>query len=151
MLNKAAWAVLPGTTPSEKLARIGIVPGSAVDIRKLGNIEENYGVPIYLFFEEVLAREKTLAAVLDAYEKVPEYERPVIRVSSFLSFTQENDPSFEQTLGEFPLMVTIVAIGGTADEPYVTGLMPFLDELDMDAAPPEPGLHPFPEGGPRAG
>jgi hypothetical protein len=42
---------------------------------------------------------------------------------------------------EFPLMVEIVTIGEMQDQEYgktvryVTGLMPFLDELDVDAGP----------------
>jgi hypothetical protein len=147
MLKPAAWAALPGTTPAQKLAHLGIVPGKNVDIRKLGTIADNYGVAIYLFFEEDLARTQSLESVLAGLEHVPEYERPVILVGSFLRFTQENDPSFEQTMDEFPLMVAIVAIGtarlgrGAKEEPYVTCLMPFLDELDVDAELPQPGMH----------
>lgn len=150
MLKKTAWAALRGTTPAEKFGTLGIAPGKNVDIRKLGTIADNYGVPIYLFFEEDLARTRSLESVLAEFAKVPEYERPVILVGSFLRFTQENDPSFEQTLEEFPLMVGIIAIGETAPGtgmepgPYVTCLMPFIDELDFSAEPPKPGIHPMP-------
>jgi hypothetical protein len=144
MINKTAWAVLPGATPEQKLAHIGLVPRATVDIRKLGTIADNYGVPIYLFFEENLARTRSLESVLAEFGPVPEYERPVILVSSFLRFTQENDPSFEQTMNEFPLMVEVIAIGGNGDAPYATCLMPFLDELDLSAELPEPGLHALP-------
>lgn len=150
MLKPAAWAALPGTTPSEKLAHLGIVPGKDVDIRKLGTIADNYGLAIWLFFEEDLARTRSLESVLAEFLQVPEYERPLVLVGSFLRFTQENDPSFEQTLEEFPLMVGIIAIGeglagrGGKTEPYVTCLMPFLDELDVSAEPPQPGMHPIP-------
>ena len=150
MLKPAAWAALPGTTPAEKLAHLGIIPGKNVDIRKLGTIADNYGVAIWLFFEEDLARKRSLESVLAEFGKVPEYERPVIQVGSFLRFTQENDPSFEQTMDEFPLIVGIVAIGearpvgSDKPEPYVTCLMPFLDELDLNAALPEPGTHVVP-------
>jgi hypothetical protein len=144
MINKTAWAVLPGATPKEKLAHIGLVPKAAVDIRKLQTIADNYGVPIYLFFEESLARTRTLPSVLSEFSNVPEYERPVILVTSFLRFTQENDPSFVQTLEEFPLVVEIVLVGEIQGEPYVTCLMPFLDELDVSAELPEPGLHALP-------
>jgi len=150
MLKPAAWAALPGTTPSGKLAHIGILPGKDIDIRKLGTIADNYGLAIWLFFEEALARTRSLESVLAEYEKVPEYERPVILVGSFLRFTQEHDPSFKQTMEEFPLMVEIIAIGeactghGAKAEPFVTCLMPFLDELDLDAEQPQPGMHPLP-------
>jgi hypothetical protein len=65
-------------------------------------------------------------------------------VPDFLRFTRENDPSFEQTIREFPLMVEIVFSGtlltGTDgnDVPVVTGLMPYLDEMDVDTPLPEP-------------
>jgi len=150
MLKKTAWAALPGATPAEKLATIGIAVKKSVDIRKLGTIAENYGLAVYLFFEEDLARNRSLASVLAEFEDVPGYERPVILVESFLRFTQENDPSFEQTMDEFPLMVEIIAIGEAifgndpVPAPYVTCLMPFLDELDLNAEPPQSGLHMVP-------
>jgi hypothetical protein len=150
MLKKTAWAALPGATPAKKLATIGITVKKSVDIRKLGTIAENYGLAVYLFFEEDLARNRNLESVLAEFRDVPEYERPAILVESFLRFTQENDPSFEQTMDEFPLMVEIIAIGeaplGNDPEPapYVTCLMPFLEELDLSAEPPKPGLHAVP-------
>lgn len=142
MLKPAAWAAVPGTTPTEKLGRLGLIPGTTVDIRKCASIADNYGVSIWLFFEEDLARGQPLESVLAEYSGVPEYERPVILVESFLRFTRENDPSFEQTMEEFPLMIEIVSVGeepaGSRGKPvlFVTGLMPFLDELDVDAPPP---------------
>jgi hypothetical protein len=150
MLKKTAWAALPGATPAEKLVTIGITVKKTVDIRKLGTIAENYGLGVYLFFEEDPARNRSLESVLAEFRDVPEYERPVILVESFLRFTQENDPSFEQTMEEFPLMVEIIAIGEVplgndpVPAPYVTCLMPFLDELDLSAEPPQPGLHAVP-------
>lgn len=151
MLKPAAWAKVPGMTPTEKLGRLGLIPGTTVDIRKCASITENYGISIWLFFEEDLARGQPLDSVLTRYAGVPEYERPVIQVDSFLRFTRENDPSFEQTIEEFPLMVEIVTTGersgdgNSTPEPYVTCLMPFLDELDLDAENPTPGLQEFPK------
>jgi len=151
MLKPAAWAAVPGTTPTEKLGRLGLIPGITVDIRKCASIADNYGVSIWLFFEEDLARGQPLESVLAEFAGVPEYERPVILVDSFLRFTRENDPSFEQTMEEFPLMVEIIATGecrgdgSGSPEPYVTCLMPFLDELDLEAESPKPGLVEIPK------
>jgi len=150
MLKPAAWAAVPGTTTVEKLGRLGLIPGKSVDIRKLGTIADNYGVAIWLFFEEDLARTRPLESVLAEFAGVAEYERPVILVESFLRFTQENDPSFTRTMEEFPLMVEVVTTGETTPagaskaEPYVSCLMPFLDELDVDAELPQPGLQEVP-------
>ncbi|OPX62277.1 MULTISPECIES: hypothetical protein [unclassified Methanoregula] len=145
MKRKKAWSALPGTAPAEKLQVLGVEPHAMVDIRRLDEISRRYGVTVYLFFEEDLARNRSLESVIGEYGSVPIFERPYISVPDFLRFTRENDPSFEQTLQDFPLMVEIVSSGITLsgpdgdDMPVVTGLMPFLDELDVDAPPPEPG------------
>lgn len=141
MENTGAWEALPGKTPAEKLRTLGIMSEAMFDIRTLDEISRTYGLEVFLFFEEDLARGRTLESVLEEYSIFPEYGRPYISIGSFLTFTRENDPSFEQTMREFPLMVEIVTIG-EMQEPesgktvrYVTGLMPFLDELDVDADP----------------
>jgi hypothetical protein len=132
MKKRNAWSALPGSTPAEKLQVLGVEKNTRVDI---------------LFFEEDLARNRPLETILLEYNSVPVFERPFISVPEFLRFTRENDPSFEQTLREFPLMVEIVSSGNTlagtdgSTMPVVTGLMPFLDELDVDAPLPEPDAH----------
>ena len=144
MKKRNAWSALPGSTPAEKLQVLGVEKNMRVDIRRLDEISRKYGVTVYLFFEEDLARNRPLETVMQEFGSVPVFERPYISVPDFLRFTRENDPSFEQTLREFPLMVEIVSSGallaGTDgnDVPVVTGLMPFLDEIDVDAALPEP-------------
>ncbi|GAB6286015.1 MAG: hypothetical protein STSR0009_22160 [Methanoregula sp.] len=143
MENTTAWSYLPGTTPKEKCASLGIVRGRIIDVRELDEKSRKYGIDIFLFFEKDLVRTQTLEQVQEQYKAVPEFERPYVRVDRFLAFTQENDPSFEQTLRDFPLMIEIVATGetqpapGSDPVPFVTGLMPFLDELDVDAEPPQ--------------
>jgi hypothetical protein len=144
MKKRNAWSALPGSTPAEKLQVLGVEKNMRVDIRRLDEISRKYGVTVYLFFEEDLARNRPLETVMQEFGSVPVFERPYISVPDFLRFTRENDPSFEQTLREFPLMVEIVSSGtllaGTDgnDVPVVTGLMPFLNEIDVDAALPEP-------------
>lgn len=143
MEKRAVWAALPGTTVIEKIASLGIAGGREVDIRELDRITRKYGIEIYLFFEKDLVHTRTIGQVIEEYRHVPEFERPYIAVDRFIAFTKENDPSFAQTLKEFPLMVRIVTVGekpsgdGRGEVPYVSGLMPFLDELDVDA--PAPG------------
>ncbi len=138
----AAWRALPGSSTAEKFLILGIERRRTIDIRMLDDIARSYGVLIYLFFEPDLANERTLESVQAEFKDVSEYERPFISVGSFLKFTRENDPSFDQTLKEFPLMVEIVNAGEMTSPhpgktvPYVTGLMPFLDEFDVDAEPP---------------
>jgi hypothetical protein len=139
MKQRNAWSALPGSTPAEKLQVLGVKKDSRVDIRRLDEISRRYGVTIYLFFEEDLARNHPVDTVIQEYGNIPIFERPYISVPDFLRFTRENDPSFEQTLREFPLMVEVVSSGivltGTDgnEVPVVTGLMPFLDEMDVES------------------
>ncbi len=141
--TEAALTALKGSTFPEKMASIGVESGRMLDIRNLDKIGRDYGIGIYLFFEKDLATTRTISEVQEMYRAVPEYERPYIRVDRFLKFTKTNDPSFEQTIEEFPLMIEITAVGempGPAPgstTPYVTGLMPFLDEFDVDIDPVE--------------
>ena len=141
MNTEAAWEALPGKTPAEKLGSLGITREGTLDIRMLDEISHTYGIVVFLFFEEDLARTRTLESVLEEFDIFPEYGRPYITSESFLRFTRENDPSFEQTMRELPLMVGIVTIGETQEPKsgktirYITGLMPFLDELDVDSDP----------------
>jgi hypothetical protein len=134
----AARNALRGTTIPEKMASIGVERGRMIDIRDLDKIGSDYGIGIYLFFEKDLATTRPLAEVQEEYREVPEYERPYIRIDRFLQFTKQNDPSFARTIEEFPLMIEIVAVGEIHDPatgsttPFVTGLMPFLDEFDVD-------------------
>jgi len=141
MDTEAAWEALPGKTTAEKLGSLGVTMEGTLDIRLLDEISRTYGIGVFLFFEEDLARTRTLESVLEEFDIFPEYGRPYITIESFLRFTRENDPSFEQTMREFPLMVEVATIGerqspehGTMIH-YITGLMPFLDELDVDGKP----------------
>lgn len=142
MDRKNALKTLAGSTPAEKLGTLGLLPGKQIDVRTLGAHANSYGIEAVLFFEEDLARTRTLESVKEEYKSVSEYERPYISVGSFLRFTRENDPSFEQTMKEFPLLIEVVSVGehpsGPDNRPtlFVTGLMPFLNELDVDAPPP---------------
>jgi hypothetical protein len=135
------WVALPGKTTEERLRSLGAMKGSKLDIRMLDEISRRYDIEVYLFFEEDLARTRTLESVLEEYDLLPEYGRPYVTVGSFLSFTRENDPTFEQTLREFPLIIEIVKTGEMESPAYgttvrfITGMMPFLDELDVDADP----------------
>ena len=141
MDTEAAWEALPGKKPAEKLGSLGVTKEGMFDIRMLDEISRTYGIAVFLFFEEDLARTRTLESVLEEFDIFPEYGRPYITIESFLRFTRENDPSFEQTMRELPLLIEVVTIGemqspksGTSVR-YISGLMPFLDELDVDTDP----------------
>ena len=133
------WDRLSGKTLPERLAVHGIESGRMIDIRDLDAAGREYGIEIFLFFEKDLVYTHTIGQLQEEYRDVPEFERPYIRVGSFLRFAQENDPTFAHTLKEFPLMVEIATIaetnqpGSPTEMPVITGLMPFLGDLDLDA------------------
>jgi len=141
MEKNAAWEALPGERPEEKLRSLGAMKGGMLDIRMLDEIQRRYDVEVYLFFEEDLARTRVLESVLEEFDPVPEFGRPYVTIGSFLRFTRENDPSFEQTMRDFPLVIEIVNTGEMQSSghgtivPFITVLMPFLDEMDVDVDP----------------
>ena len=143
MNNSAAWAALCGTTIQEKLESLGIGTGRTLDILALDETARRYGIDIFLFFEKDLVHSHMIGQITEMFRDVSEYERPYIRIDAFLRFTRENDPSFAQTMREFPLMVEVVSVGEYTSGndgktmPFVTGLMPFLDELDVNGESPE--------------
>jgi len=143
MDTMSALEALSGKTPEKKLGSLGIIGGMDVDIRMLDEISRKYGIEVFLFFEEDLARTRTLESVIEEFDVFPEYGRPYVSIGSFLRFTKDNDPSFEQTMREFPLMIQIVNTGiiqSPTDRTlirYITGLMPFLDELNVNEPLPE--------------
>src|SRR5512139_316702 len=111
MDTEAAWEALPGKTSAEKLGSLGVTRNGILDIRMLDEISRSYGIEVFLFFEEDLARTRTLDSVIEEFDVFPEYGRAYVSIGSFLRFTRDNDPSFEQTMREFPLMIQIVNTG----------------------------------------
>lgn len=127
-----------------ELERMGVTSGAEIDIRDLDTIREEQQIDIYLYFEEDLARESTLEKDIEEYSDVPDFERPFIRLDRFLQFANESDPQFAHRLSDIPLVIEILAYGELFQEgqagttPYVKGLMPFLDELELEDVPATP-------------
>jgi len=122
-----------GATPQEQLANLGVKIGDQVDIRDLKVLHDRYGVRVVLYFEEELASKDQYEQDLVDHAHVPIFERPFIEVGPFLDFARESDPTFAQRLIDFPLLIQVVGIGMLSDSkktPYLTGLMPFVDEIE---------------------
>ncbi len=86
MENNAGWESLQGKTTEEKLRSLGVMRGSMLDIRMLDEISRKYDVGVYLFFEEVLARTRSLESVLKEYDPVPEVWPPLHHCREFPPF-----------------------------------------------------------------
>jgi hypothetical protein len=132
-----AYRMLPGTTPAEKLRSLGLAQKKKADLRELAAAAHTYGIVVYLFFDEQIARTTSLELVIHQYRDVPAFERPYVRVEDFLRFVQENDPSFQQVMQANPIMPEIITVAEIAANPaipalvYITALMPYGDELGM--------------------
>jgi len=111
-----------------------VAPGEKVDILELEELGSRYGIEIYLYFEEDLARNSTLQKDMEDYTAVPEYERPFIRLEKFITFAASQDPEFRDKLKELPLILEVIACGEItregADHRYITTLMPFLQDME---------------------
>jgi len=131
MSEKYAFNDLDGNTVQEKFAALGIEPGARIDILELQRLSERYTFRSVIYFEEDMARKGDLEGDDKEYAGVPESDRPFVSVEAFLKFAREYDPySFDLRLQELPIMIEIVGVGTIMEKPYVTGLMPFLDELE---------------------
>ena len=118
---------------------LGIIVGRKADVRKLGEIADAFGIEAVVYFEKDLAETSTYETDLKDFSGDDEFNRPFILANSFIKFGSENDPSFMSRLKEFPLMISIIEVSerrdGSSVIPYIKGLMPFLDEFDVDAEP----------------
>ncbi|MBP2132262.1 hypothetical protein J2128_000183 [Methanomicrobium sp. W14] len=129
-----------GKNLEEKLEKIGAVKGKECNVLDLNRLSKKYDLEVVLYFEKELAENSTYEKDLADFAGDDEFGRPFIAASRFLEFGKENDPTFEQRLKEFPLMIKIIDYGEITSEEgskkiYVKGLMPFLDEFDVDKEP----------------
>ncbi|PKL62554.1 MAG: hypothetical protein CVV31_05455 [Methanomicrobiales archaeon HGW-Methanomicrobiales-2] len=140
---ESSTGIPEGTAFPPDLERLGIVPGTKIDIRELDAMGKRHDFHVFLYFEESLARSSTLREDLQEYNDVPDLERPFIRLDAFLRYATESDPLFLRRLDELPLVVEVLAYGEIRTRegvavPYVKGVMPFLDELTMEDTPTVP-------------
>ncbi|WFN35087.1 hypothetical protein L1S32_02915 [Methanogenium sp. S4BF] len=138
-MKKQSWNDIAGDSITEKMQSLGITVGSKADIRKLAEIADAVGGEAVVYFEKDLAETSTYEADLRDFAGEEEFNRPFIQAHSFIKFGSENDPTFPARLQEFPLMITVIEVAerreGSRVIPYIKGLMPFLDEFDVDAEP----------------
>jgi hypothetical protein len=138
-MNRKKFEDLPGETDSEKYSSISISEGANVDILDLKKVHDLYDIRVVLYFEKDLAENSTYEKDLVDFAGHDEDMRPFIEVEKFIRFGKENDPTFENRLSEFPLVIKIISTGeivsGNKKIRYVKGLMPFLDDFDVDEEP----------------
>ncbi len=138
-MKKQSWNNIPGDSIPEKMQSLGITVGQKIDIRTLSEVADAIGGEAVVYFEQDLAETSTYETDLKDFAGVEEFNRPFVQAHSFIQFGTENDPTFPSRLQEFPLMITVIEVderrAGSRDIPYIKGLMPFVDEFDVDAEP----------------
>lgn len=138
-MKKKSFDQLPGNTDEEKFASLSIEKDGMVDLLELKKIHDTYDILAVLYFEKDLALNSTYEKDLEDFAGHDEDMRPFIEVGKFIRFGTENDPTFSSRLSEFPLMIKIVNTGeiesGNGKKKYIKGLMPFLDDFDVDQEP----------------
>ena len=138
-MNRKKFEDLPGETDSGKYSSISISEGANVDILDLKKIHDLYDIRVVLYFEKDLAENSTYEKDLVDFAGHDEDMRPFIEVEKFIKFGKENDPTFENRLSEFPLTIKVISTGEITLEnkkiKYVKGLMPFLEDFDVDEEP----------------
>jgi hypothetical protein len=138
-MKKQSWNDVVGNSVAEKMQSLGVIVREKIDIRTLSEIADAIGGEAVAYFEKDLAETSTYEEDLKNFAKEEEYHRPFIQARSFIAFGTENDPTFSARLEEFPLMITVIEVGERRTDsgviPYIKGLMPFVDEFDVDAEP----------------
>ena len=138
-MNRKKFEDLSGETDEEKFSSISITKGADVNILDLKKIHDIYGIRVVLYFEKDLAENSTYEKDLVDFADYADDMRPFIEVGKFIKFGTESDPTFKDRLSEFPLMIKIVSTGETDSGKkkirYVKGLMPFLDDFDVNDEP----------------
>lgn len=138
-MNRKNFADLPGGSDKEKFTSLSVENDARIDILDLKKIGDEYGVEVVVYFEKDLAENSTYEKDLVDFGGDDEEMRPFITAEKFIKFGTETDPTFESRLTEFPLMVRIISTGERQEEgesvKYIKGLMPFLDDFDVDSEP----------------
>ena len=123
--------MMKGKKMSFPVTVANLAPGAVVDIRALEQMVVREHCEVVVYFEADLANNSTYEQDLKEYAQFQEHERPFILLPVFLEFQREMNPAFNQALNQIPLGVTIVRIEQTDNTQRVIGLLPFLDEMDM--------------------
>ncbi|MBR1369026.1 hypothetical protein RJ53_05725 [Methanocalculus chunghsingensis] len=113
-----------GTTIEEKCAELGIIPGGRNSLGMLKEITERYGVDIYLFLDERIARHSTMKDDLEDFRAVPPQARPYLEISDFFRMIQEQQlgiPDPESLSAEIIAVgeIECVSCGGAIHKPYI--------------------------------
>jgi len=118
-----------GTTIEEKCAELGIIPGEKTRLGMLKDLHERYGIDIYLFLDERIARHSTMKDDLEDFRAVPPQARPYLEIEDFFRMIRERQlgiPDPENLSAEIIAIgeVECVSCGGAIFKPYIRSYLP---------------------------
>jgi hypothetical protein len=80
---------IPGDSVAEKAAFLGLHTGSLMKLSDLWKIHETYGIEVYLFFDERIARHSTMKDDIRDFAILPQDARPYLEIGRFLRVVKE--------------------------------------------------------------
>lgn len=101
-----------GGTPAELCESHGVTPGTRIALSNLWKIREQYGVEVYLFFDERIARNSTMKDDMEDYAMLPPEARPYLEIGRFFGIVNEQQIPLPE---KSDLVAEIITVGEIED------------------------------------
>ncbi|MCP1714391.1 hypothetical protein J2T58_000218 [Methanocalculus alkaliphilus] len=126
---RRALLKVSGTTIQEKCAELGIIPGGRHPLGMLNEIALKYGIDIYLFLDERIARHSTMKDDLEDFRVVPPQARPYLEVRDFFRMVRDQQLPVSDPENLSAEIIAIgetecVSCGGASYKPYIRSYLP---------------------------
>lgn len=126
-LNK--YHRIVGNSVGEKCKTLGVIPGELVPLSRLKTIHEQYGIAVYLFFDERIAHSSTMQDDITDFSILPPKARPYLEIEQFYMVIEEEGLIL---LEDDMVSAEIITVGklecascaGVRYDPYIRALLP---------------------------
>ncbi len=124
-----AYHRIVGNSVGEKCKTLGVIPGELVPLSRLKTIHEQYGIAVYLFFDERIARSSTMQDDIADFSILPSKARPYLEIEQFYMVIEEEGLIL---LEDDMVSAEIITVGklecascaGVRYDPYIRALLP---------------------------
>lgn len=119
---------IDGTSVAEKCATLGLHPGGHINLSDLRRINKRFGIDIYIFFDERIARDSTMKEVLEDFFMLPLKARPYLEIKDFFRVIEEEELMLPEE-GEVEAEIIeigeaeCISCGGSAYQPFIRVLL----------------------------
>ncbi len=118
-----------GNSVGEKCKTLGVIPGELVPLSRLKTIHEQYGIAVYLFFDERIAHSSTMQDDITDFSILPPKARPYLEIEQFYMVIEEEGLIL---LEDDMVSAEIITVGklecascaGVRYDPYIRALLP---------------------------